>query len=162
MSNQIAITSRRRRRLLAICALVIALAGLGYVSLGGIESNLVYYLTPDELLQKGPDAQTAMVRLGGLVQHRSMQFDAKTLDLRFALGNLANGDPKVEVASHGVPPQMFQEGIGAIVEGHFDGKIFQAERVMVKHSNEYRPPQEGQKPQQRYKALETHAKSDVP
>lgn len=151
--------ARRKQRLLAICALLVALAGLGYVSLGGIENNLVYYLTPDELLQKGFSAQTATVRLGGLVQHQSMHFDPNTLDLRFALGNSADGEPRIAVASHGVPPQMFQEGIGAIVEGRFDGQTFQAERVMVKHSNEYRPPAEGQKPEQLYKTLSPQAQS---
>lgn len=52
------------------------------------------------------------------------------------------------------PPQMFQEGIGAVVEGALnpDG-TFEANRLMVKHGNEYRPPKEGEMPQQIYQQL---------
>ena len=50
---------------------------------------------------------------------------------------------------------MFQEGIGVVVEGALraDGK-FNAERLMVKHGNEYRPPEEGEMPQEIYKSLQ--------
>jgi cytochrome c-type biogenesis protein CcmE len=40
---------------------------------------------------------------------------------------------------------MFKEGIGVIVEGRLDDKgVFQTGRVMVKHSNEYRVPDENE------------------
>jgi cytochrome c-type biogenesis protein CcmE len=44
-----------------------------------------------------------------------------------------------------VPPQMFREGIGVVVEGtmtregHFEGQ-----RLMVSHGNEYRAPHDGE------------------
>ena len=42
---------------------------------------------------------------------------------------------------HGVPPQMFREGIGVVVEGTMlrDG-YFDGSRLMVSHNNEYRAP----------------------
>ena len=48
---------------------------------------------------------------------------------------------------------MFREGIGVVVEGKYDGQQFQADRVIVKHSNEYRPPEEGREPENVYKTL---------
>lgn len=137
----------------AVGALTVALAALSYIAFGGIEKNLVYYLNPEELLQKGPAAVGATVRLGGLVQKGSIVWNHDTLDLHFTVGMKPEGDPKVTVHASGAPPQMFQEGIGAVVEGQFDGSVFHADRVMVKHSNEYRPPAAGERPKDLYGTL---------
>lgn len=146
-------TSRQKTRSLAILAVLLAAGATGYIAFGGIEKNLVYYLAPDELLAKGQAAHGATVRLGGLVQRGSLDWQPKTLSLRFRVGLAESGPPAILVQSHGAPPQMFQEGIGAVVEGAFDGEIFRAERVLVKHSNEYRPPAPGEKPDQLYGTL---------
>ncbi len=46
-----------------------------------------------------------------------------------------------------VPPQMFREGIGVVVEGTFDkSQVFSSNRLMVNHSNEYRAPKPGEEP----------------
>ena len=138
-------------------AVVLGIALMGavvvFVSFVDMNKSLVYYLTPDELLAKGPGATGAVVRLGGLVQHHSMTFDPKTLRLNFRLAMLADGGTAVTVQSHGAPPQMFSEGTGAVVEGVYDGQMFQAERVMVKHSNEYRPPAPGDAAKNLYTTL---------
>ena len=58
---------------------------------------------------------------------------------------MSDGQEKVPVRSLGVPPQMFREGIGVIVEGTMTREgYFQSERLMVSHGNEYRVPQEGE------------------
>jgi cytochrome c-type biogenesis protein CcmE len=51
----------------------------------------------------------------------------------------------VLVSSTEVPPQMFREGIGVVVEGTYDRSgVFTSHRLMVNHSNEYRPPKPGE------------------
>jgi len=51
----------------------------------------------------------------------------------------------VHVKSNGVPPQMFREGIGVVVEGTMTrGGYFQSDRLMVSHNNEYRAPKAGE------------------
>lgn len=51
----------------------------------------------------------------------------------------------VHVKSNGVPPQMFREGIGVVVEGTMmRGGYFQSDRLMVSHNNEYRAPKVGE------------------
>jgi cytochrome c-type biogenesis protein CcmE len=49
---------------------------------------------------------------------------------------------------------MFREGIGVVVEGSLgaDG-VFKTEHVMVKHSNEYKAPDEGERPEDIYRTL---------
>ena len=62
----------------------------------------------------------------------------------------------VEVLSSGAPPQMFTEGIGAVVEGVWGpDSVFRSHNLMVKHSNEYRAPKEGegQHPAEYYREL---------
>ena len=146
-------TPGRKKQALAVLAIAVALSALAYVAFGGIEKNLVYYWNPTELLEKGTAARGATVRLGGLVQKGSVVWNSHTLDLHFNVGVQAEGGPTVRVHATSAPPQMFQEGIGAVVEGSYDGQIFQADRVMVKHSNEYRPPAAGERPQELYRTL---------
>lgn len=136
-----------RRRMLLVGALLVTGAVVATLSVRGLEKNLVYYLDPAELLAKGAAGRGATVRLGGLVQAHTLDWKPETLALRFRVGLQAEGGPSVMVQASGAPPQMFQEGIGAVVEGQYDGQVFRAERVMVKHSNEYRPPAEGERPQ---------------
>lgn len=131
----------------AVFALLIAGSGLAYIAMGGIEKNLVYYWDAAQLLQKGKEAYGATVRLGGVVQKGSIDWNATTLALRFRVGIAPEGEPSVVVHAKGAPPQMFQESMGVVVEGHYDGAVFAADRVMVKHSNEYRAPAPGEKPQ---------------
>ncbi len=143
-----------RKALLAVGALAVAAAALGVLALGNIEENLVYYWTPTDLLAKQTSVQDATIRLGGMVQKESLVWNAETLSLRFTMGEKPEpGGPSVVVVSTGAPPQMFREGIGCIVEGRFDGQIFHSDRLMVKHSNEYRPPEPGEDPRKKYETL---------
>lgn len=138
-----------RRQILSAAA-VLAIAGaIAYVLWGGLEQNLVYFVTPTELLAKGSKAVGNPVRLGGVVAEGTIQQEGNLL--RFAIKDDKN---QVPVVSTKTPPQMFQEGMGVVVEGALqaDGH-FGAERLMVKHGNEYRPPEEGQMPQEIYKSL---------
>ena len=45
------------------------------------------------------------------------------------------------MVSHGVPPQLFRDRIGVVVEGTLakDG-TFEGQRLMVSHDNKYRAP----------------------
>ena len=145
-----------KRRLLALGALTIAGSALAYIAWGDIGENLVYFWNPKELVQKGDAAVGATVRLGGVVQMETLQWDEEALDLRFKVGvqpDASADEYSVAVYARAAPPQMFREGIGVVVEGIFDGKTFNADRVLVKHSNEYRAPEAGEKPEEIYKTL---------
>ena len=129
---------RSRRRILAIAALVAAAGAMGFLALGGIGENLVYYWSPSELLEAGGKAQGATIRLGGLVVGDSVVESPDGLTLDFMV---TDGDASVPVHAETVPPAMFREGIGVVVEGTMgDDGTFQTTRLMVKHNNEYRAP----------------------
>lgn len=134
------------------------LGGIGVIVLvfawllfGGLEKNIVFFLTPEELLAKGDAGVGVPVRLGGQVKPGSVQWDAKALDLRFTV---TDGAREVPVRSTGAPPQMFRDSMGVIVEGRYgDGGVFEATNLMVKHSNEYRAPAPGEEAHEKYKTL---------
>lgn len=134
---------RRRNRWLALSALVVAGAAVLAVTFGGIGQNLVYYWGPTELHAAGDRALGATIRLGGLVAPGSVTQVAGASGVEFDVVDRRGG--RVHVKNSGVPPQMFREGIGVVVEGtmtgagHFDGN-----RLMVSHGNEYRVPGEGE------------------
>lgn len=144
----------RKNQLLALGAISVAIGALFFLSLSDIEDNLVYYWDPAQLLEKGDLAKKATIRLGGIVRQGSVDWNSETLKLHFKVGMTpAEKEDVVVVHAVGAPPQMFQEGMGVVVEGQYDGKIFKSERVMVKHSNEYRAPKEGERPEEIYKTL---------
>jgi cytochrome c-type biogenesis protein CcmE len=142
----------KRKHVGLIAGAVIVLAGFGYLVVGGIGDNLVYFWTPGELLAQGQAAYDRPIRLGGQVMPGTVQWDAAGLDLRFVL---QDEDGKVEVRARRAPPQMFREGQGVIVEGKYTrAGVFESSNLMVKHSNEYRPPQDGHpKPEEMYRSL---------
>lgn len=142
---------RKMRRVGVVATVLVVVGGLGYVVYGGLEDSLVYFLSPTELLDRGAEARHVPVRLGGEVASESVHWDAEALDLRFAVEDAEN---RIEVHSEGAPPQMFTEGIEVIVEGSLDeNQVFHSTNLMVKHSNEYRAPEKGQRPQDLYHQL---------
>jgi len=132
----------------------VVLLVFAYLIWGGIGNNLVYFLTPSELWARGPQAYGSSIRLGGVVQAGSIRWDAAKHELRFRLVDPSGTTHPVEVESAGLPPQMFSEGIGAVVEGTWSAdSVFHSHNLMVKHSNEYRAPPPGSKPAEYYRQL---------
>lgn len=130
-------TDAMKRRLFGLVALVAAGGALGWVSMTDMGDDLVYYWSPTELVES-PKARDALVRLGGQVVPGTIDWnkDAGTVDFQ-----ITDGQNTVHVHSDGNPPQMFRDGIGVVVEGRLEGDVFNTQRVMVKHSNEYQAPE---------------------
>jgi len=125
----------RRTRL--ILAAMIVVGALVYVIVGGIRGAIVYYITPSELLTQGQAAVGKTLRLGGQVVPGSKHWNPATQELRF---QLTDGQATVAVYYKGAPPNLFTEGQGAIVEGSWAGGEMRARSLIVKHSEEYKPP----------------------
>ncbi len=129
-----------------LLAAALALAGVGilYVSLGNLGNNLVYYWTPTEVLDAGEKAYSANVRLGGMVKAGSIDWNERALDLKFTV---TDGAKDVRVHAAAMPPQMFREGIGVVVEGSMTkAGVFESEKLLVKHDNQYKAPEDGRAP----------------
>jgi cytochrome c-type biogenesis protein CcmE len=131
-----------RSRWFLILALLVAAGGFAFIAAGRIGNNLVYYWSPSDLLRAGDKAYGASIRLGGLVARDSLVTSSSSADVRF---DVTDGTSTVHVRTRGVPPQMFREGIGVVVEGTMTrGGWFEGSRLMVSHNNEYRAPKDHQ------------------
>lgn len=120
---------------------VIILAALAYLIYGGMRQAIVYFVTPSELKGQETTSRDKFLRMGGMVVAGSLQKDLKNLTYRF---QITDGAVSVPIYFHGVPPDLFSEGKGAVVEGRIgpDG-VFVASTIMAKHAEEYSPPHEG-------------------
>ena len=125
-----------KRRRFIIGGLII-LAALSYIIYGGMQQAMVYFVTPSELKAKESASNDKFLRMGGMVVKGSLQKDVKNLTYRF---DLTDGNVSFPVYFRGVPPDLFTEGKGAVVEGRIgrDG-VFQATTIMAKHAEEYSP-----------------------
>ncbi len=140
------LTPVARNRVILAVSLLVAVSGLALISMGSIGENLVYYWSPKEMLAQGEKAYGPTIRLGGVVQPGSIKWNEAHTTLEFRVATeVKEGAESVLVRSTEVPPQMFREKIGVVVEGTFDkSQVFASNRLMVNHSNEYRAPKEGE------------------
>ena len=59
----------------AILVAVILVATFGWLLYGGLNKNVVFFLTPSELVARGADGYDVPVRLGGMVVPGSVQWN---------------------------------------------------------------------------------------
>jgi len=122
----------------------VILAALGYIIYGGMQQALVYFKMPSELRAEEKSMQGKFVRMGGMVVKGSLQKDLQALTYKF---DLTDGKTTFPVFFKGVPPDLFSEGKGAVVEGRVgDDGVFQASLIMAKHAEEYSPHPDGKNP----------------
>lgn len=113
-----------------------AIVVLGGFLVSNLNDNLVYYLTPAEAVaDKANYDDGERFRLGGLVEQGSV---VRTDDaVRFVL---VDAGTSIQVNHTGAPAQLFQSGIGVIVEGTWQGDTFNSDTMIVKHDENYAPP----------------------
>lgn len=129
-------------KLWAVAALSVSASALAFIVFGNLGENLVYYWTPTEMAQAGDKAEGATIRLGGLVETGSIRHEGDVLVFR-----VSDGTTGTTVRATEIPPAMFREGIGVVVEGTLaDDGTFTSKRLMVKHDNQYQAPEGGAMP----------------
>jgi cytochrome c-type biogenesis protein CcmE len=132
------------KRSRVVLVLIVIVGALVWVAAKGLTGNLVYYSTPTELLQRGPETVGERIRLGGVVLSGSVDLEEEMV--RFVL---SDGTTRVTVVGTGGVPSLFREGQGVLVEGSYEADgMFHADTVLVKHGSEYRPPSPGETPHQ--------------
>jgi len=131
--------TRRRQRLIV---LVLGLSALGSASalvLRAFGSNLVFFYSPTQVVERAAPQDRAF-RIGGLVQQGSVRRDPGAgLVLHF---EVTDGAHRVPVRYEGLLPDLFQEGKGVVAQGRLgaDGR-FVADQVLAKHDENYMPPE---------------------
>ncbi len=125
------------KRIGIIGSVLVVVAGLAYLALGNFGENLVYFMTPSEVVTLEQDLYGKKMRVAGMVVEASMKVVPETLKISF---DLTDGAETIPVAFEGIPPDLFKEGKGAVVEGFWDkNHVFQSHMIMAKHEEDYMP-----------------------
>jgi cytochrome c-type biogenesis protein CcmE len=125
-----------------VVVLLFLIAGsLAWVGTRALSGNLVYYVTPTELLEQQPPPGEQL-RLGGRVVPGSVHDIADGVNFV-----VTDGTTRMTVVHAGGTPALFRTGIGVVLEGTYgpDG-AFHSDNMLVKHGEEYRPPEPGETP----------------
>lgn len=132
----------RRRRLVLVLGILAGVSVAGALALNAFRQNVTFYFIPSQVAQSKlrPGQQ---FRLGGLVEKGSVARQPGSMQVHFTVTDLKR---EIPVTYDGVLPDLFREGAGVIALGRMlpDG-TFQAQEVLAKHDQYYKPPGIGQK-----------------
>lgn len=119
------------------------LVAAGFMIANALGGSLVYFVLPSEYASAPHEYRGDRLRLGGVVENDSIAFDDAELQLTFRVTDTLQSYP---VTHRGTPPELFEENTGVVVEGAFDarGETFVADTVLIKHSEVYEAPAEGE------------------
>ena len=124
--------ARRKRRWGPVLLITGALVGGGVVVTQFLTNAIDYYCNVDEMGVRSGCDDGRRVRVQGIVEQGSVrEVDGATV---FTLG--FNGRT-LDVTYQGDPGGIFQECIPVVAHGRLVGDVFEADRIEVKHSNEY-------------------------
>ena len=128
----------RRKRLLAVIAIVGGVAAATALAMLAFQDNLLYFYNPTQVVAgEAPSGRT--FRIGGLVTQGSLQKTEGTLKIRFTVTDFKESIP---VNYEGLLPDLFREGQGVIAHGRLaDNGEFVADEVLAKHDENYMPPE---------------------
>jgi cytochrome c-type biogenesis protein CcmE len=128
----------RTRRACGVAAGLVTLGGAAALVLNAFNSNVMFFVTPSQLAADSM-THTARLRVGGLVEHGSVQRDASGLTVRFMITDTAR---EIPVVYRGVLPDLFREGKGVVAQGRLSPEgVFVADQVLAKHDENYMPPE---------------------
>ncbi len=120
---------------------VAVLVAAGFMISRALTSSLVYFILPSEYARDASSFEGRKIRLGGLVSPGSVAFDDAQLHLTFLV---TDGLAEYPVRYDGAPPDLFQENGGVVIEGRFHDDVFVGDNLLVKHSENYHPPADGE------------------
>lgn len=126
----------RHKRLALVAAGLALLALAAWLISSAFQKNLVFSVTPTELLASPERARK--LRMGGLVEKGSLRREGDGVTVDFIITDMVQ---RVPVRYSGILPDLFKEGKGAVVQGKLgaDG-VFTATEVLAKHDENYMPP----------------------
>ena len=128
----------RRKRMVAVAAIVIGVGAATAVALQAFQENIMYFYSPSQI-SAGEAPTGRSFRLGGLVTAGSLQRTPGSIEINFVVTDNAESIP---VKYSGLLPDLFREGQGVIAHGKLTEEgVFMADEVLAKHDENYMPPE---------------------
>lgn len=124
--------TKRRRGLGASIVLVVVVGLLVVVAVKALGSASLFFYNADEAVARRAELGDDRFRLQGTVEPGSVDQTDDGVTFTVAYRGV-----EVDVVHQGDPPELFQDDIPVVLEGHWDGEVFASDRILVKHSSEY-------------------------
>ena len=139
---------------------LLILSAVVYLIISSTQANAQYFLTVDEILARGPDAVGKNMRISGAVLGDTIQYDSKTLDLKFTIAHVSGdnkaikeegglaaalhaavtdpGRAQLPILYNGEMPDLLKHEAQAIVIGHLEADgVFYADELQLKCPTKY-------------------------
>jgi len=121
--------SRRR----VFVAVLLVVGALGFLLYQGLGNATVYFKTADEAVAQKAQLGTRRFRIEGVVLPGTIHSVGQTV--AFTIGQ---NQVEVPVVHSGDQPQLFKDSTPVVLEGRWDGDHFASDRIMIKHSEDYK------------------------
>jgi cytochrome c-type biogenesis protein CcmE len=115
-------------------AAAVIVAALGFLVVRAVGDATVYFKTADEAVAERSELGDRRFRIEGLVVPGSVRKGAGEVDFSIR----GQEGAVVEVVHEGNVPELFQPDIPVVMEGRFVGDRYVSDRILVKHTSEYR------------------------
>lgn len=112
--------------LIALTGLVLVIYGSSVIA----TKNTIYYYTTSET--NSIEDKSQRLKLGGFVME-----DTIGKENSYTKFKITDGNKEIQIMFDGFIPDLFQENMGVILDGKFEGDTFFADDMLVKHDNEY-------------------------
>jgi len=128
-------TPTRKRRLIAVALILLAVGVAAALTVTALSQNMTYLFSPTETLA-GRAPPGASFKLGGVVLESSIKRDPNSLKVDFVVTDRFK---QIPVEYTGILPDLFREGQSVIATGRMQGDRFLAREVLAKHDESYMP-----------------------
>jgi cytochrome c-type biogenesis protein CcmE len=118
------------RRVVVVVAVV--LGAIAFLVAKGLGDATVFFKTADEAVADKAELGHRRFRVEGLVTEPVTQ-RGDTVDFSIVSAGVC-----VAVRHAGDPPELFKPGIPVVLEGRWQGEVYESDRILVKHTSEYR------------------------
>lgn len=132
--------SAKGRRWGALGVLALLAGSLVFIAVQARGASL-FFLNADEAVAQQAELGGSSFRLQGQVSGTPLRGEGNE-PTRFTV---TYNDVDVDVTHTGSEPALFKEGLPVVAEGHWsaDGAVFESNRLLVKHTEEYRSRDDG-------------------
>jgi cytochrome c-type biogenesis protein CcmE len=116
--------------------LALACAGVVVWMLVVLRDNVVFLEPVSEAVAARRGRGDESFRMGGSVVPGTIDADGGVVRFR-----LTEGGAVADVRFSGTPPQLFADCAPVVAKGRWDGDVFVSEELLIRHDEEYEPPE---------------------
>ncbi|NOZ26406.1 MAG: cytochrome c maturation protein CcmE [Nitrospirae bacterium] len=129
-------------------AVILIVAGVGFLIYKGVSETGVYYLTVSEVTGADPETFTDRgIRVSGKVVDGTVEYNQRELLLTFTIKDMADDARTMKVVYTGVVPDAFKPDVEVILEGSYERETntFHAKTLLAKCPSKYSKEENGEK-----------------